>query len=352
MNLKELIKSYIYNEKSHIVPESYARFRIVNPEYSKHETEKKPYPILDKNHLFALLWDINSDKELSATIFPSDFPFTFSTKLEDITRTQLHTHDYMELFYIVDGEYTQMILDNEYTFHKGELCLIDTNCLHQEILNSNRATIIFIGISQKMFNDFVKKHYTVKNLANFLGYDKADLHEHNIEQYLHFQPTSNKAKEIEIYFNELLQELKKDDEGSSYICKGLLLRIFHHLCTYYDLKLSKNQKNQKNQFNYRLLERVTKYMEEHMNDISINDLCNEFHFQEDYFNRLFKNHLGLTYTEYLQTLRLKRAESLLMATNYSVDQIAEEVGYHNKGYFYKIFTQKYGMTPAQMRKSN
>ena len=76
----------------------------------------------------------------------------------------------------------------------------------------------------------------------------------------------------------------------------------------------------------------------------------EFHFYEDYFNRLLKVQTGMTYIEYLQMLRLERAELLLTETNNTIEQIAEEVGYHNKGYFYRIFIERNNCTPAQYRK--
>ena len=37
----------------------------------------------------------------------------------------------------IDGEYRHHILGNEFTFHKCELCLLDKNCLHQEIDKSS-----------------------------------------------------------------------------------------------------------------------------------------------------------------------------------------------------------------------
>ena len=76
----------------------------------------------------------------------------------------------------------------------------------------------------------------------------------------------------------------------------------------------------------------------------------EFHFYEDYFNRLLKVQTGMTYIEYLQMLRLERAEMLLTETNNTIEQIAEEAGYHNKGYFYRIFIERNNCTPAQYRK--
>ena len=97
---------------------------------------------------------------------------------------------------------------------------------------------------------------------------------------------------------------------------------------------------------------ITDYINRNLNNISISQLSGEFHFQEDYFNRLLKSQTGLTYTEYVQSLRLKKAKMLLLTTNLTVDSIAREVGYQNKGYFYKIFTERYRLTPAQLRKKN
>lgn len=76
-----------------------------------------------------------------------------------------------------------------------------------------------------------------------------------------------------------------------------------------------------------------------------------FHFQEDYFNRLIKNKTGLTYSAYVQKNRLEHAERLLHRTEKNIEEIAETVGYHNKGYFYKIFQEKYKMTPSQYRRT-
>ena len=103
--------------------------------------------------------------------------------------------------------------------------------------------------------------------------------------------------------------------------------------------------------NYLLFEEITDYMLAHLNRLSTALLAEEFHFQEDYFNRLIKAQSGLTYTEYLQLLRLRKAEELLTHTDKTIEKIAEEVGYHNKGYFYKIFLEKHHLTPAQYRRT-
>ena len=303
MNLKQYIRHLLYDNTTYESPDIYQRFRIVCPEYSQHDIEVKPYPLPESEHMFGLIWDIHEPHTVSATIIPSS------------------------------------------TFHKGDLCLIDRNCEHQEILDSGSSTILFLGITNAIFNDIMKHLSTSGRIASFLN--MALLEQKNLQQYLHFRPQPEGMEKMEQALYQLLSELKQHDVASPLICQGLLLRIFRILGTNYEFSLSKQLRKQ---MNWILFEEITDYMENHLTQISITGLSEEFHFQEDYFNRLIKTQTGLTYTEYLQLLRLRRAETLLLTTDATIDQITEAVGYHNKGYFYKIFTERHQLTPAQFRK--
>lgn len=102
--------------------------------------------------------------------------------------------------------------------------------------------------------------------------------------------------------------------------------------------------------NWILFEEITDYMENHLTQISITGLSEEFHFQEDYFNRLIKTQTGLTYTEYLQLLRLRRAETLLLTTDATIDQITEASVTTTKVISIKYLRERHQLTPAQFRK--
>lgn len=58
----------------------------------------------------------------------------------------------------------------------------------------------------------------------------------------------------------------------------------------------------------------------------------------------------MTYSEYVQKIRLDKAEQLLLTSNVIIGKLAKAAGYKNKGYFYKIFQEKYGITPYRFRK--
>ncbi len=347
MTLLQLSHQITENHRLLLPPEHKLNTRLVCPEYSKSAQEVKTYPLMQEERVFALCWNIQSSNELYATMCPSPQPFCCCHHFADGEKTQLHTHDYIELAYIMDGRFSQRILGNDISFSRGDLCLIDKNCIHQDYLLSQPASILFLGISNDMFSEIMEENVTAQKIMSFL--QSALLKQKDVQQYLHFKPNTHAAAELEDCLYWLLRELYEGGVGSHHICKGLLLRIFAIISTKYDFSLSKDQRKT---MNWLIFEEVSAYIRKNHADIKIQDLTDAFHFQEDYFNRLIKSKTGLTYSAFLQQIRLERAEHLLTSTQKSVEEIAAAVGYRNKGYFYKIFQEKYGITPSKYRKRN
>ncbi len=345
MTLAHLCEDICYHSSFQLKQTDPISSRLMCPEYSKFSTETKTYPYPYQEPVFALCWILNADNKLFATLKPSKTDFSYCTTFPNTQKTQLHTHDYLELAYIVSGEFSQKILGKTITFHQGELCFIDKNCAHQDCFLPTSATILFFGISNSVFHDIMTSHVAEEKITKFLN--SALLKQKDLQQYLHFKPHKDASNLLEETLKTLLLELIHHDEASPHICKGLLMRIFRILSIDYDFSLSKELKKE---MNWLLFEEITSYIKEHYQNITIQQLTKQFHFQEDYFNRLIKSKVGVTYTEYVQDLRLKMAEQLLLETNLSIDEISEEIGYQNKGYFYKLFMERYHITPAQFRK--
>ena len=345
MALKHLCEDISCNDPNLLEEGSHIGSRIMCPEYSIHIEDRKTYPLSGDERVFALCWTIHPDKKLYGTIKPSAVSFSYGCSFIEGCRTQMHTHDYLELAYIVSGAFHQRILGRDIVFKQGELCLIDKNCLHQDCLETESACILFIGIANEMFDSIISNQVADERIISFL--QTALLKQKNLWQYLHFKPIDPSNNKIEEHLLALMNELILHDKASSYICHGLLMRIFTLLSSSYDISLSSKMQQK---MNWLLFEEITNYIKQNYKDISIRQLAERFHFHEDYFNRMLKSKTGMTYTQYVQNLRLGEAERLLLHTELSIDDIAAKVGYQNKGYFYKIFTEKNNLTPAKFRK--
>jgi AraC-like DNA-binding protein len=319
--------------------------RIMRLEYSLDQVEVKTFPRSYPEGMFLLCWKLGQGGRLSATIKPYESAFSYQSSFRPGERTQFHTHDYIELAYVVEGEFMQKIMGQDISFKKGEICLIDKNCLHQDYLFDNNSTIIFIGLANEIFDEVMVGKIEEESILHFLR--MALLKQKDVQQFLHFRPKNTEDHQIEELLLSLLLELEQQDEASRYICKGLLMRILHYISSKYEFSLSNEQRKK---MNWIAFMEITNYIQEHYADITIKELVKKFHFNEDYYNRLLKDKTGMTYSEYVQNIRLTQADKLLRNSNLTIEEVANQVGYHNKGFFYKIFTQRFGATPSKYRK--
>ncbi|GAB6158166.1 hypothetical protein JCM39194_13660 [Desulfotomaculum varum] len=69
-----------------------------------------------------------------------------------------------------------------------------------------------------------------------------------------------------------------------------------------------------------------------------------------YFSRIFKKEVGVTYTDYVNKLKIDYACKLLKTTNYPVYRISSECGFADPSYFNRVFVQLMNMTPKAYRR--
>ncbi len=68
--------------------------------------------------------------------------------------------------------------------------------------------------------------------------------------------------------------------------------------------------------------------------------------------RAMKQHLGETPSSFINQIRIERAATLLTEDEFTISEICDEIGLENLSYFYKLFTEQYGVTPAKFRSSH
>jgi YesN/AraC family two-component response regulator len=101
------------------------------------------------------------------------------------------------------------------------------------------------------------------------------------------------------------------------------------------------------------LKEVFAYIEAHYQEsISLVDVATAIGYSSAYLTDLVKRQTGTTINRWIIKRRLAAAEALLEETNYSIEKIAEEVGYLNPGHFFRQFRQYVGTTPKVWRKTH
>jgi two-component system response regulator YesN len=67
---------------------------------------------------------------------------------------------------------------------------------------------------------------------------------------------------------------------------------------------------------------------------------------------LFKNHLGVSFITYLNTIRIRAACEMLKSGKYKLAEIATRCGFNSIPYFCKVFKDEKGMSPTEYKKNN
>lgn len=99
--------------------------------------------------------------------------------------------------------------------------------------------------------------------------------------------------------------------------------------------------------------RITRYIKEHFREkITLESLSDIFHLAPAYICRFFHQKNGISLRYYLQNLRLEYAANLLRSSDLPISDICLDSGFISAPHFSKVFREKYGVTPSQMRKKS
>lgn len=98
--------------------------------------------------------------------------------------------------------------------------------------------------------------------------------------------------------------------------------------------------------------RIKKYIIEHSHeDISLEAISRMAGLSPFYISKLFKEHFGVNYIDFLTECRIEKAKKLMADPTLSMKAIALEVGYRDPNYFSKVFRKMCNVSPTEYRKA-
>lgn len=99
-------------------------------------------------------------------------------------------------------------------------------------------------------------------------------------------------------------------------------------------------------------ERLKSFMEENFADsqFGVPVAAEHFGLSENYFSIFFKEIMGISFSSYLEKLRLEKARELIEQGEHGVEQISQMAGYNSSATFRRAFKRAYGVTPSAWKK--
>lgn len=166
-----------------------------------------------------------------------------------------------------------------------------------------------------------------------------------LPKYTHLQPT---------YMNEIIDDFSQlsiwynvSDPYQQVNLNCMFLLLLIKICQFEISSMFPEKSNK----NLSVLPLIN-YLKEHYTEkITSKLLEKEFHHNFDYMNRKFKSSTGYTIFSFLEQYRIKKAKNLLASKQFTITEIAEQLGYCNGFYFSKQFKKYEHVSPREYQQS-
>ena len=260
------------------------------------------------------------------TEFDTDFLFHHDKNVKHIGTHSLasHYHNLFEIYYITDGSCTYFVDNKTYSLKPGDIILIPEGVIHNTEYVSTVHSRMLINCSP--------------------GFVPASVRE-KLNSMLYLFRNSYIADEIKYIFRKIETEFNSGANAEKLKCYTQLL--------FYTLTENEN-KYLPTKSGIEYMEKALEYINKcFTSSMNLNDIAANCSVSPEHFSRTFRRETGFTFCEYVNLLRLRKAESMLKQYgNMPIAKISAECGFNDSNYFSLKFRKMYGVSPKKLQLEN
>lgn len=279
----------------------------------------------------------------SMDILKRDMPVTLNryrlTSQEGDNSFRCHWHDRIELLYFISGKAVIRCNSEDYEAGPGDLIVVNNNELHQGTCAGESAEYYCIIFDPLLLEGRRSDACEAKYIGPIA------------QNRILFRNRVENDPEIGAYVRRLFSESENKNTGYEIAIKAtvyeLILYLLRH-CVKQELTPLEYDSRARN---LKRLNSVLEYLENHYAEkITIDGLSGMIGVSRYYFCKLFKSVTGTTLSEYLNALRVGKAEKLLKSGRANVTDAALSCGFDDPNYFSRMFRRYKYRSPSSVVK--
>ena len=224
--------------------------------------------------------------------------------------TPAHWHDSLELVYILNGNATIYLEGSEHKLVPGEFIVVDTNQIHEA-----RCTFQIICSRAELTNELIPAYLEICDCLK-----------------------------------KLVQLHVRQPKGYMIATQSIALDILYRLITDFSIPLYKEDLPEPSRNQLRIKE-IVSYIDKHyMEPLSLEQIADVFGLNSDYFSRMFRQNIGIPFTQHVNHVRLTHIYHDICSTDEPVLEVLDKHGFTNYKLFSRMFKEVYGDTPREIRR--
>ncbi len=245
-----------------------------------------------------------------------------------------HVHQELEFLYILSGS-MKLALDNlEFIGNAGDIMFINSNFPHMTQILDSRTEIYLIQFR----NPSILKN-ELKYLSKFLKQQSVPAHV--------FSKDDSCSSELLTHIKSMIEFQSNKDISSDFYITSNIYSIIAMLYKKGFFIVEENIVNPK--LINKVLPIIQTINENYKEHLTLDTLAKLSSFNKEYLCRLFKRATGTTLTDYLNFVRVCKAEELFK-TDTNISEISYMTGFSSLSYFNKIFKRYKHHSPTAYRK--
>lgn len=242
-----------------------------------------------------------------------------------------HEHDFYEIIYCISGSGIHIVNGKEYEFGSNSICILRPGDKHY-FIQYQTAQALTICVHIKEFHNFLIS-YGLENYAPlqcnsteepvFLQIPSSDVH-HLRKTYetIIIRETLARTPYLKIFMGEIFSCIIQEKHTHASAIPDYFRKVL------IEMNRLENMKGG-----------VPAFLR--LSNLSHAQLC-----------RLTKKYLNSTPNEYLTQIRIESAYSFITGTSIDLEDIADSIGYSSYSHFYKLFKNKFHISPSELRQKS
>ncbi|MBQ3046423.1 MAG: AraC family transcriptional regulator [Clostridia bacterium] len=265
--------------------------------------------------------------------------FAIKIVRKEINQCNPHWHDHYEIIFIKSNKLKISTTNTIIPLKKYSIVLFPPYTVHDTISDEDFAEVVVLSLSSAFYQQILNN--AENSILSFLD---------NIS--LSLSPTicdAPNSRDFERIFINIEKEYKNYTHASDAIVHGNLLVLFGLLYKN-ETPISPDTTLTNDQGFNRV--KVKEYITENFHcKLTLSDVATHFNYSPTYFSKIFKKSLGISFNNYLNSLKIKKAQELLFLKNKNTTEVANLLNYDSPQNFCRIYKQKTGFSPYQHKNS-
>lgn len=267
-----------------------------------------------------------------------DFPVIFHCyNIKRTTKFIRHWHEKIELLYFEKGEGYVICNTKKVCVSPGVLVVVNSNEMHEIKALSESLEYYCLIIDNLFFKslhtDVCETKYISPIYQNQIVFKNRIANDLNINRC----------------FDSIIKEFDERLSGYELAVKGFIFGLMVLLLrNHIEMVLTPQQYDRRIK-NLNRINNTLQYIEKNYNrKITVEELCRIANLSKYYFLRLFKKAMGRSVIDYINYVRINKAEEMLLNNDVNITEAAFACGFNDANYFSRVFKKYKGKSPSEI----